>query len=69
MWLTWIIAAADSGLRSESLLVRRARPFHAFVRSTTQRLRTGVNPLLSSGRAFTSILQPGRFVANQASSA
>jgi len=37
------------------LLFRRDRPVHAFVRSTTQRLRTGVKPVLPEGRGFTSI--------------
>jgi hypothetical protein len=65
MLLIWIIAAADSGFRSESLLFRLERPFKAFVRSTAQPFRTSVKPWLPGGRDSTSMLQPGRFSSNQ----
>ena len=60
MWLIWIMLALDSGNRSSSLLLRRQRSGQAFLRSTTQRFLTGVNPELSSSRILTSIAHRGR---------
>ena len=64
--LHWMRATEDAVVRSSSLLLRRERPFQAFVRSTTQRMRTALNPFVPGGGDCTSMVQVGRCSASQA---